>query len=192
MANYEATKYDFDGANIQGLVGVTTGSVIPWGATSIPSGFLECDGSAVSRTTYATLFSTIGTTYGSGDGSSTFNVPDIADNVVVGKSPGKALASTGGANTVASSGNIGGSAGNTTISTSQLPSHGHPATGRAANHQAHAQNNTGGSPRYPNSTSTSSNSGSGGAHSHGLSGTFTGNATSVLQPYLTVIYIIKT
>tara|TARA_R100001509_G_scaffold152924_1_gene113518 strand:- start:894 stop:1472 length:579 start_codon:yes stop_codon:yes gene_type:complete len=192
MANYEATKYDFNGSNIQGLVGVSTGSVIPWGATSIPSGFLECDGSAVSRSTYATLFGVIGTTYGTGDGSSTFNLPNIADNVVVGKSPSKNIASTGGANTVASSGNVGGNSGNTTLSTSQLPSHSHPATGRAANHQAHAQNNSGGSPRYPNSNSNSGNSGGSGAHSHGLSGTFTGNATSVLQPYLTVIYIIKT
>ena len=104
MANYEATKYDFNGSNIQGLVGVSTGSVIPWGATSIPSGFLECDGSAVSRSTYATLFGVIGTTYGTGDGSSTFNLPNIADNVVIGKSPSKNIASTGGANTVALSG----------------------------------------------------------------------------------------
>tara|TARA_R100001015_G_C4633546_1_gene198671 strand:+ start:1658 stop:2236 length:579 start_codon:yes stop_codon:yes gene_type:complete len=192
MANYEATRYDFSGTNIQGLVGVSTGSVIPWGSTSIPSGFLECDGSAVSRSTYATLFGVISTTYGAGDGASTFNVPNIADNVVVGKSSGKAIASTGGANTVTSTGNVSGNSGNTTLSTSQLPGHSHPATGRSANHQAHAQNNSGGAPQYPNSNSNSGNAGGGGAHSHGLSGTFTGNATSVLQPYLTVIYIIKT
>ena len=54
------------------------------------------------------LFATIGTTYGAGNGSSTFNVPDLQDNVPVGKSRNKALASTGGANTVANSGNVGG------------------------------------------------------------------------------------
>ena len=69
-------------------------------SASVPSGFLECDGSAVSRTTYATLFGIVGTTYGVGDGATTFNVPDLADNVPVGKSNNKALASTGGANTV--------------------------------------------------------------------------------------------
>jgi microcystin-dependent protein len=46
-------------------------------APSIDPGFLACDGSAVSRTTYASLFSAIGTTYGAGDGSTTFNVPDL-------------------------------------------------------------------------------------------------------------------
>jgi microcystin-dependent protein len=49
-----------------------------------PSGFLECDGSAVSRSTYAALFAVIGTTYGAGDGSTTFNVPDLTDKVAVG------------------------------------------------------------------------------------------------------------
>jgi microcystin-dependent protein len=53
-----------------------TGAVIPFAGSSSPSGFLLCDGSAISRTTYATLFSTIGTTFGSGDGSTTFNIPN--------------------------------------------------------------------------------------------------------------------
>ena len=60
------------------------------------------NGAAVSRTTYSALFAIVGTTYGAGNGSTTFNVPDLADNVPVGKSNNKALASTGGANTVAS------------------------------------------------------------------------------------------
>lgn len=53
------------------------GLILPFGNTSAPTGYLACDGSAVSRTTYATLFTAIGTTWGSGDGSSTFNVPDL-------------------------------------------------------------------------------------------------------------------
>jgi microcystin-dependent protein len=56
-----------------------------------PSGFLECDGTAVSRSTYAALFAVVGTTYGIGDGSTTFNVPNLTDNVAVGKSNNKAL-----------------------------------------------------------------------------------------------------
>ena len=53
------------------------GLILPFGNTSAPTGYLACDGSAVSRTTYATLFTAIGTTWGAGDGSSTFNVPDL-------------------------------------------------------------------------------------------------------------------
>jgi microcystin-dependent protein len=56
---------------------VPTGSFIPFGGTSVPSGFLLCNGQAVSRTTYADLYAAIGTAYGNGDGSTTFNVPDM-------------------------------------------------------------------------------------------------------------------
>jgi microcystin-dependent protein len=51
------------------------GVVVPFGGTSVPSGWLKCDGSAVSRTTYAKLFAAIGTRYGTGNGSTTFNLP---------------------------------------------------------------------------------------------------------------------
>ena len=125
MANYEATKYDFDGANLTGIEGIPTATIVPWSDSSVPSGFLECNGAAVSRSTYSALFAIIGTTYGAGDGSSTFNVPDLADNVPVGKSPGKSLGSTGGANTVTSTGNVAGSTANATLSTPQLASHNH-------------------------------------------------------------------
>ena len=51
---------------------------------SAPTGWLNCDGSAVSRTTYANLFAVIGTNYGVGDGSTTFNLPSVVDNAPVG------------------------------------------------------------------------------------------------------------
>lgn len=51
------------------------GAIIPYGGTTIPEGWLECDGSAVSRTTYADLFAAINTKFGPGDGSTTFNLP---------------------------------------------------------------------------------------------------------------------
>ena len=54
-----------------------TGMIAPFGRTSAPTGWIVCDGSAVSRSTYASLFSAIGTTWGSGNGSTTFNVPDL-------------------------------------------------------------------------------------------------------------------
>lgn len=61
-----------------------TGSVIPYAGKSAPDGWLLCDGAAVSRTTYADLFAVIGTTFGSGDGSTTFNLPDLRGRVAVG------------------------------------------------------------------------------------------------------------
>lgn len=58
-------------------VGAFTGMIGAFANNSIPSGWLACDGSAVSRSTYASLFGVIGTTWGTGDGSSTFNLPDL-------------------------------------------------------------------------------------------------------------------
>ena len=192
MSNYEATKYDFDGANLTGIEGIPTATIVPWSSASVPSGFLECNGANVSRSTYSALFAIIGTTYGAGDGSSTFGLPDLQDNVAVGKSNNKALASTGGANTVTSTGNVGGSTANATLSTPQLASH---------SHSFPVGNPSGGipfpqiiqkGPFSPQGNFSTNNSGSGGSHSHNMSATFTGDATSVLQPYLTVTYVIKT
>jgi microcystin-dependent protein len=56
---------------------ILTGMVISFASSAAPSGFLSCDGSAVSRTTYADLYTAIGDTWGSGDGSTTFNLPDL-------------------------------------------------------------------------------------------------------------------
>ena len=189
MSNYEATRYDFSGANLTGIEGIPTATIVPWTSASVPSGFLECDGAAVSRSTYSALFAIVGTTYGAGDGASTFNVPNLADNVAVGKSNNKALASTGGANTVQSTGNVGGSTANATLSEAQLASHSHSrAMGQFTTGNI---SGPGGSPLAYNTQNTGS-SGSGDGHSHNMSATFTGDSTSVLQPYLAVIYIIKT
>ena len=56
---------------------VPTGAIMPFAMNSAPNGWLAANGTAVSRTTYATLFAAVGTTYGTGDGSSTFNLPDL-------------------------------------------------------------------------------------------------------------------
>ena len=194
MANYEATKYDFSGANLTGIEGVNTGLIVPWSSSSTPSGFLDCDGATVSRTTYANLFSVIGTTYGAGDGSTTFGLPDLTDRTVVGKSPTKTLASTGGANTVTSTGNVGGSLANTTLDIPTIVSHNHPMRMSGGGGSAMAMScnpesmncGSGGSGRSTAST------GGGGAHSHPIAATFTGNSLSTLQPYVTTKYIIKT
>lgn len=62
-----------------------TGAVTEYAGSSAPTGWLLCDGSAVSRSTYAALFAVIGTNYGAGDGSTTFNVPDVRGRVPTGK-----------------------------------------------------------------------------------------------------------
>jgi microcystin-dependent protein len=189
MANYEATKYDFDGANLTGIEGTATGTILPWSAASLPSGFLECAGADVSRTTYSALFAIVGTTYGAGDGSTTFNTPDLADNVPIGKSGTKALASTGGANTVTPTGNVGGSTANASLSIAQLASHNHTFSGgpQGGTYSGVPTAGPGNAGSFPVSST-----GSGSAHSHNMSANFAGNANSVLQPYLTIIYIIKT
>lgn len=62
------------------LAMLPVGTILPFAGGTIPSGFLATNGAAVSRTTYSALYSAIGTTYGSGDGSTTFNLPQIEDN----------------------------------------------------------------------------------------------------------------
>tara|TARA_R110000796_G_scaffold10898_3_gene36520 strand:- start:677 stop:1252 length:576 start_codon:yes stop_codon:yes gene_type:complete len=191
MANYEATKYDYSGANLSGIEGTATGTILPWTTSSAPSGFLECNGAAVSRSTYSALFGVIGTTYGAGDGSTTFLVPNLADNTPIGKSPGKALASTGGANAVTQTGNIAGSTANATLSTAQLASHSH-AGGRGNQGRTSIYAPQDGNFGPGSLASNTGNAGSGGGHSHNMSASFSGASNSVVQPYLTVLYIIKT
>ena len=66
-------------ANLQDIVNRSeVGAIKPWTKATAPDGYLLCDGSAVSRTTYADLFAVISTTYGAGDGSTTFAVPNLA------------------------------------------------------------------------------------------------------------------
>jgi len=188
MANYAETKYNYDGAYLTGIQGVNTGIVVPWGSASIPSGFLLCDGTSYSTTTYAALFAVIAYTYG-GSGAN-FNVPDLRDRTVVGVSSAnsKALAQGIGANTVTPTGNIAGSTGATTLTTQQIASHSHG--GGAANVQRAL---TAGE-MYPTFAAASSTQAAGGgqSHDHTLSANFAGTANSVLQPGLVLNYIIKT
>lgn len=88
------------------------GAIVPYAGSTVPSGYLLCDGSAVSRTTYARLFSIIGTTYGAGDDSTTFNLPMLSGKVAIGESSGHALGTYGGSE-------------NVTLQESELPSHSH-------------------------------------------------------------------
>ena len=88
------------------------GMIYLFAGSTAPEGYLICDGSNVSRTTYSELFTILGTTYGAGDGSTTFGLPNLSGKVPIGVSSSHTLASTGGAETV-------------TLSTGNLPSHTH-------------------------------------------------------------------
>jgi microcystin-dependent protein len=100
---------------------VPTGGMMMWGTASAPTGDLLCNGAAVSRSTYSALFAVLGTTYGSGDGSTTFNLPDFRDRFPV------------GAGTTYSANSTGGSANAT------LVSHTHTATSTDAGHTHNIQ-----------------------------------------------------
>ena len=68
------------------LESLPVGVIIPFAGTSVPTGYLLCNGAAVSRTDYANLFAAIGTLYGAGNGSTTFNLPDARNRVLQGAS----------------------------------------------------------------------------------------------------------
>ncbi len=89
-------------ANLQDIVNRSeVGAIKPWTKAAAPDGYLLCNGGAVSRSTYADLFAVISTTYGAGDGSTTFNVPQLQGKIPQGYDGNTYnLAGTGGANTI--------------------------------------------------------------------------------------------
>jgi len=103
--------------------GVPTGSVFCMAVATIPSGYLECNGAAISRTTYAALFAVIGTSYGTGNGSSTFNVPDLRGEFVRGFDNGRGVDS--GRNIAHAQGSQNASHNHSASATSTAGSHSH-------------------------------------------------------------------
>ena len=179
---------NFDKIDVASAV---TGVVQLYAGSTAPSGWLICNGQAVSRTTYAALFAVIGTTYGVGDGSTTFNVPNLVNKTVRGSN---SLGKTGGADTV-------------TLSTANMPAHTHGGGSLAADSNgAHThtyalskssavsktQLNTG----FYATDTTNGTTSSSGAHTHTISGstasTGSGSAVTITNPYVMLHYIIKT
>lgn len=111
-------EFSADSTTYYPVAYVPSGTVNLYAGATAPASWLMCDGSAVSRTTYSELFTAIGTTYGAGDGTTTFNVPNLSGRVPVGLDSGNtdydALGETGGSNTH-------------TLTSAEMPSHNHNA-----------------------------------------------------------------
>ena len=171
------------------------GTIKPWGKATSPSGYLLCDGTAVSRTTYAELYVVLGDTYGAGNGSTTFNVPQLQGKTPQGYDGNTYnLAGTGGANTVTvavtnnqaatnsvtnnQAVSVTGSISNTSITEAQLASHSHQPQGQLSSTTSSVETHYAGgrSATLTNAARATGNTGSGTGHTHAhtLAGTLTG------------------
>jgi microcystin-dependent protein len=192
VSNRELQFLDGATSNIQtqlnalsGVGGVPAGSLTMYAGATAPSGWLLCNGASVSRATYSTLFGIVGSTYGGGDGSSTFNLPDFRGRAPIGAGTG-AGSSTGAFTTGAPTGTaldartLGtwGGAQTHVLTIAQLASHSHPGQivfgsgGGGSSAVVPSGNN-------PQAQPTTGSTGSNEAHNN-------------MQPSLVVNFIIKT
>jgi len=164
---------------------VVSGVLVPYAGTSAPSGWLLCYGQAVSRTTYADLFTAISTTYGSGDGSTTFNLPDLRGRVIAGQddmggSSANRLTDQSGGLNGDTLGDTGGSETHT-LTTAEMPAHTHDVSGTVSSVSTGGA--ASGAQTFVNAvnttTGTSTSTGGDGAHNN-------------VQPTIILNYIIKT
>lgn len=173
----EQTTYTYDGNDLISVGGGSSagggetlkiGTILPFSGGTLPTGYLFCDGSAISRTEYAGLFNVIGTSFGAGDGSTTFNLPNLKGKVPVGldssDSDFDTIGETGGEKTH-------------TLTVSEMPSHSHSTAidGGSGSNYVVGSFSTNKSPLYYVPTDSK-----GGNQPH-----------NILQPYMVVNYIIK-
>ena len=159
---------------------VPVGVVQMWAGAEAPAGWLLCQGQAVSRTTYAALYAVCGTAYGTGNGSSTFNLPDLRARMPLGLN---------GSGTFNALGKTGGEE-NHTLTTAEMPSHGHEVTaGQAMTKLGVWNTNMVASENWRSISSTTGSDGTLGVVS--ASNTGGGGAHNNMPPYLVMNFIIK-
>ena len=129
---------------------VPSGAILGFAMSAVPSGWLECDGSAVSRTTYAALFSAISTMYGVGDGSTTFNLPDYRGEFLRGYDHGRGADPDAATRTNRGDGTTGNNIG--TKQTDAFKSHTHTYNAFSGGGLSAAANGTSGSGTNPTSS----------------------------------------
>lgn len=182
-------------AAVQELL-VPAGTVAPYAGTTEPTGWLFARGQAVSRSTYAALFSAIGTTYGNGDGSTTFNLPDLRGRVVAGKddmggtSANRLTNQSGGLN----GDNLGATGGSEThtLTEAQMPLHGHPFHATYFNAGTAGQATTGGMMVNGSGATQSAYTGTPSAsQGQQIGGRGGDGAHNNVQPTIILNYIIK-
>ena len=196
-----ATKAQVDAA------GPPVGSVIDFAGATAPSGWLFCAGQAVSRAAYAALFAVIDTTYGVGDGTTTFNLPDARGRVTAGKDNmgGTAANRLTTAGSGLAGNTLGQSGGNQShaLTLGQMPTHSHTVTGNTSASGNHTHNirmlggfsgvDIGWGAGF--GSDGNGRSSADGQHSHSISGTTnnqgSGQAHPIVQPTLILNKIIR-
>lgn len=165
------------------------GVIHPYAGATAPTGWLLANGQAVSRTTYAQLFAVCGTTYGAGDGSTTFNVPNFVDRMPTGSGAKFARGEQGGAETI-------------TLTTAQMPAHTHRIDHDHSS-EPHSHSITGGVGNATVPTGAGQlvaddpggSTGSSSANVNPMTGssqsTGGGSAVNVMSPYLAVQFIVR-